>query len=101
MQAGGGQVMAGLGLVGRGELGDGFELDNDLAVDHEVCDVFADDLVLVHHGQTFLALEGDAAQGQLMLQRGLVDGFETCPELDEGKPGPRMRWTSMAAPMMA
>jgi hypothetical protein len=78
--------MVSLGFVGWGELGDRLELEacpelsrrDDLAVDDQVCDVFADDLAFVDHGQAFLGLEGDAAQGQFMLQCSLVDGFEAC-----------------------
>lgn len=76
MEAGGGKIVVGLGFVGRGELGDGLEFENDLAVDDQVCDVFADDLVLVDHSQALLALEGEAAQGQLVFESGLLDGLE-------------------------
>ena len=62
-QAGSGQVVVGLGFVGFGQGRDGFELQDDLAVHHEISDVFADQATFVCNRQAFLGLERNAAQG--------------------------------------
>jgi hypothetical protein len=73
--------------------GDGFDFENDGVFDHDVgAKTRWDRYLFVNHGHGEQGYESDAGMAQFQGHALGVDRFQ--------RPGPTMRWTSMAKPMI-
>ena len=75
-EAGGGEVVDGLGFMAGVEVGDSFEFEDDFAFDEEVGFVVADQFAFVGDGEFDELFEGDAAESEFVGEGGLIDCFE-------------------------